>query len=422
MTKQIFPIKTESACLLKWAWSSVYFNSGTTSSCHRTTKHPINLDNFTEFHNIPEKISDRKHMMQGNWPGNGCEYCKHVEEAGGVSDRIAQLDHQESQALTPPELHANHNATSVTPTILEVWFTNTCNMTCVYCSPFYSSRWQQENKKFQITTDENHVSNPNYDQMVDKFWKWLSEEERYKVIQRYHVLGGEPFLLKELDDSIDFWNTHANPDLVFSVVSNLNIPHTRFQQYIKKFERLVLSRKIWKLQLTASLDGWGPQQEYVRHGLDLNLWQKNFEYLLDRPWISLSINSVISSLTIKQFPELVEKVNEWNKRQITSIGRYEAEPILHSAISSTNVDDIYSFGPGVFDQDFERALNIMPEDTKIQRTQKDILQGMALTLKNSSRNPTQILKLKSYLDKLDFRRKLNWRDQFPWLDQDFNVK
>jgi hypothetical protein len=422
MTKQIFPIKTESACLLKWAWSSIFFNLGATSSCHRTTKHPISLDNFTEFHNIPEKISDRNHMLRGSWPGNGCEYCKQVEYANGISDRIAQLAHQESHALTPPELHTNQNATSVTPTILEVWFTNTCNMLCTYCGPHHSSRWEQENRKFQKNTHNEYTTNTNYDQMVDKFWAWLSEEDRYKVIQRYHILGGEPFLLKELDDSIEFWNNHANPDLVFSVISNLNIPHARFQQYIKKFEKLVLSRKIWKLQLTASLDGWGPQQEYVRYGLDLNLWQKNFEYLLDRPWISLSVNSVISSLTIKQFPDLVKKINEWNKQQITSIGRYNAEPILHSAISSKSIDNIYSFGPDVFDQDFEKALAIMPEDTKIQRSQKDILQGMAITLKDSSRNTAQILKLKNYLDDLDSRRKLNWRHQFPWLDQDFNVK
>lgn len=428
MTKKIFPIKTQTSCLLKWAWSSVFFNEGTTASCHRTRKYPIDVNNFGSFHNHPEKIRARELMLDGKWPGAGCEYCKIVEDADGISDRLSQLDQQESLALTPPELYTDPTATSVTPTILEVWFTNTCNMSCVYCGPRYSSIWEQEDKKFKrdIGVIHHHVGityvkNPNYDQMVSDLWKWMAEEDRYKIIQRYHVLGGEPFLLRELDTSIDFWNNHGNPDLVFSLFSNLNIPHDRFKTYIKKFERLVLSNKIWKLQLTASLDGWGPEQEYVRYGLSLDLWQKNFEYLIDRPWISLSVNSVISSLTIKQFPALVEKINEWNKKQVTSIGRYPAEPILHSVVSSQIVGNIYSFGPGVFDQEFNRALAAMPIDTKIQQGQKDILQGMSNALKKSTRNTNQILALKEYLDELDYRRQTNWRDQFPWLDQDFSV-
>ena len=427
MNKQIFPIETATSCLLKWAWSSVFFNDGTTASCHRTKRYPINIDNFESFHNHPAKLIAREHMLNGMWPGAGCEYCKNVEDSGGISDSLSQLEQQQSPNLTPPELLKNNKATAVTPTILEVWFTNTCNMACVYCGPQYSSIWEQENRKFNkdlsgLNLLAPHVKNANYNKMVEQLWQWLAEQDRYKTLQRYHVLGGEPFLLKELDASIDFWNNHGNPDLVFSIISNLNIPHERFQKYIKKFERLVLSNKIWKLQLTASLDGWGPEQEYVRYGLDLSLWQKNFEYLLDRPWISLSINSVISALTIKQFPALVEKINQWNTKQKTSAGRYTAEPILHSFISSRLTDNIYSFGPGVFDQEFEQILNAMPADTKIQQGQKDIMQGISVALQQSTRSLEKIKKLQQYLDEIDHRRKTNWKSHFPWLNNDFTIQ
>ena len=427
MTQKIFPIVTETSCLFKWNWSSLFFNSGSSASCHRTKKYPIDPNNFGEFHNLPEKLRARETMLDGKWPGFGCEYCKSVEEQGGVSDRQFNIKQLKNTSLVPPELYADPNAISVTPTILEVYFDNTCNMACTYCGPHHSSRWEEENRKFKKEfavgpgkfSIKRSQHNPYRDKMIADFWNWLSEDNRYKVIQRYHVLGGEPFIIKELDVSIDFWDQHGNPDLTFSVVTNLNVPHKRFKSYIKKFEKLVLTNKIWKLQLTASLDSWGSEQEYVRWGLDLDLWQKNFEFLINKPWIELSINSVLSALTIKKFPDLLEKIKEWNKQQTSVAGRWSAGPILHSF---NTIDDIYYFGAGVFDLDFEHILELMPTDSFLQQGHRDIMQGIFTKIQTTPRNLLGIQELKQYLTELDYRRKTNWRDQFPWLDQDFSVQ
>jgi hypothetical protein len=429
MTNKIFPINTDTACLLKWNWSTIFFNSGTSASCHRTQRYPIDPNNFDNFHNLPDKVRARKIMLDGQWPGSGCEYCKIVEEHDGISDRESNLNQLQNKLLVPPELHNNATETAVTPTILEVYFNNTCNMACVYCGPHFSSKWEDENRRFngEFELDSGPYSNQraqnntHYDDMVAKFWQWLAQDDHYKTIQRYHVLGGEPFLLKELDDSIDFWDQHGNPDLVFSVITNLNIPHSRFVNYIKKFERLVLSNKIWKLQLTASLDCWGTEQKYVRWGLDLDLWQKNFEFLLNRPWIEVSINSAISALTVKQLPSLIEKINKWNQEQTKVAGRWKSEPILYSFNTTGGIDDIYNFGPDVFARDFERVLELMPTDTEAQQDQLQCMQGIANTLANSQLNVLGIEKLKQYLTQLDFRRNTSWQDQFSWLNQDFSI-
>jgi hypothetical protein len=50
-----FPIKTKTACQLKWNWSTVYLTEGKTASCHRTNHHTFNTDEF-DFHNTPSKI------------------------------------------------------------------------------------------------------------------------------------------------------------------------------------------------------------------------------------------------------------------------------------------------------------------------------------------------------------------------------
>lgn len=425
--QKTFPIHSDSACLLKWAWSTVYFNSGTSASCHRTQKYAIDPGNFDNFHNLPDKISARQMMLQGQWPRAGCEYCKQVEDTGGVSDRQYNLQQQQGTWLTPPELLDNATATNVTPTILEVYFKNTCNMKCVYCGPHFSSQWEDENRKFNKSFETSQLfdikqtqHNPNYDQMVQGLWNYLEDNDRYKTLRRYHILGGEPFLMSELDDSIDFWKRHPNPDLVFSIVTNLNIPTARFEKYVQQFERLVMSNKIWKLQLTASLDCWGSDQEYVRYGLDLELWERNFELLLNRPWVALSINSAISALTIKSMPGLLEKINAWNTKQVATANWHQrewaAEPILHSFNTTGQYDDPYQFGPGVFDKDFKRILELMPDTPA-----RTVMAGIAQQLAKSNRNNKKIENLKMYLSELDQRRGTNWRSQFAWLDQDFSV-
>lgn len=357
-------------------------------------------------------------MLNGEWCGNGCEYCRNIETKNQISDRIMQLSMQQDPGLTAPELHQNPMATHVTPTMIEVWFNNTCNMKCVYCGPEFSSLWVDEIRKNGASIGHpktllDNNPNPHYDQMVADFWKYLATDDRYRALRRFHVLGGEPFLIKGTHQSLDFWEAHPNPDLVFAVISNLNIPHSIFLSYVDRFQRLVDQNKVWQFQITASLDSWGAHQEFVRHGLDLDLFQKNFESLLGRPWASLSINSTITSLTIKQLPDLIEKINHWSQ--------LHHEPILHSFNYSTNIANPFIFGQGVFDQDFVKILSLMPQDTDTQRSQKSMMNGIAESLKQANCDPEKIKQFKQYLDQLDQRRNTNWRALFGWLDQDFNL-
>jgi pyruvate-formate lyase-activating enzyme len=421
----IFPIKVEPACLLKWSWSSVFLNTGTSASCHRTEPYTIDPNNFNNFHNVPEKIRDRTAMLNGQWPGHGCEYCRNVESAGGTSDRQYQLDAQGDVCQHPPELNINPSATEVTPTILEVYFTNTCNMACVYCGPHFSSKWEDENRKFKSNFENSSAfkmqtspDNPHYTQMVNDLWRYLDEGDRYQILRRFHILGGEPFLLKELDATIDFWDSHGNINLVISIISNLNVPHKRFKQYMKRFERLILERKIWKIQITASLDAWGIEQEYTRYGLELSLWEKNFEFLVDQPWVTPSINSALSGLTIKQMPALIEKINYWNSKRgplIQNNDNVFGERIHYSVNTTSMKDDLYIFGPDIFRDDLAKVIELMPSVSDTDISTRKQMESIAITSNASVKDDNKIQDLKQYLTLLDHRRNTNWQNTFPWL-------
>ena len=173
---------------------------------------------------------------------------------------------------------------------------------------------------------------------------------------------------------------------------------------------MVADQHIRKLQMSCSLDCWGKEQEYVRQGLDLAEWQENFEYMLTKDWIQLSINSTITGLTIKTMPEFIENLVRWNQV------RPKDKTIQYSFMSAVQpvqmMPDI--FGPGVFDQEFEQVLALMPRDSS-----REHLAGVFKQINSKTRDVKRINDLKVYLTELDRRRNTNWKETFPWLDQEW---
>ena len=421
MSNRVFPIKSDTACLLKWAWSTVYLGQGTSSSCHRTDQAPIPPDNFASFHNLPNKVAARELMRTGSWPQGGCQYCEKIEAAGGMSDRQYQLHAGHEADRTPEELLANPEANEVVPTILEVYFNNVCNMACLYCGSHFSSKWEEENRRFGVFEQDrvrfgyNQEWNPNYEKMLSDFWRYLDENNRYQKIRYYQILGGEPFFQKEFDTSLEFWETHPNPELTFNIITNLKVPPRKFRAYIDRFGKMVENGALKRLQITGSIDAWGPQEEYVRWGLDLVEWQENWEYLLDKDWVVMCINAAITGLTIKTLPDLVQRINGWNAQ------RNPWNPISFSFMTAMTppemVPDI--FGSGVFDEDFDRVLAAMPREKPQDLSAVEHMEGIRKQIESTPRDASRIADLKTYLTEIDRRRGTRWQDLFPWLDQDW---
>ena len=415
--KSFFPIKTATACQLKWAWSTVYLQLGSTSSCHRVTIHKFDIDSFN-FHNTPEKISQRKDMLGGYWPDSSdkesttCEnYCGAIEKTNqGQSDRQFFSDVPD---LSPPELDINPQEVTVSPTILEVYVDNVCNLGCVYCVPELSSRIDFEMKKYGkfskngLVLESTYSKPSDYDHTLEKFWYWM--EHHAHELKRLHLLGGEPFYQQQFDMFLDFFDANPCPELEFNIVTNLMISKTKLETYIERLRKMLVNRKIKRLDITASIDCWGPQQEFVRYGLKLPEWKENFEYLVNQKWIKLNINNTMSALTIKTLPELLELFGGWNKNR--TIEHYFAKLFAPTYLDPT------IFGPDEFKDDFKKILDLMETETWRGSHAKKYMQGIIATIEKSVYNKEEVLKLLTYLDEIDRRRNTNWRELFPWLER-----
>jgi len=413
----VFPIKTKTACQLKWTWSTLYLNDGTTSSCHRVGRHPIPLENFEDFHNTPEKIDQRQVMLRGEWPqplpymskDEGCRYCEKIENAGGQSDRQYHL---QIPGLIPKELEQDPAATVVTPRILEVFLSNTCNLSCTYCGPKNSSKIQLENVKHGefnkngLTLPVLDIDRNDNQDYVRAFFQWL--EKNYLHLRRLHLLGGEPLYQKEFFQCMDFFKTHSNKDLEFNIVTNLMLDTEKLKTLLEQWKEMLVKKHIKRFDITVSLDCWGPEQEYARHGLKLDTIESNMNLLLAQKWLYLNINSTLSPLTLKRFPELIAKINSWKKiKKLNHHFQTVFSPEHHNP-------DI--FGADFWSQDFERALAMMPDSDWQETSSKNYLLGIYKQIQKSCVKPEMILQLHTHLDELDRRRGTNWKELFPYLE------
>jgi MoaA/NifB/PqqE/SkfB family radical SAM enzyme len=397
-----FPIVSDTACQLKWNWSTVYLTTEKTASCHRTNHHKFDLEQF-DFHNTPGKIDDRKKMLNGQWPATGCNYCQDIETAGSASDRITNLHFPGIHA--PPELDQDNSAVHVTPRILEVYFDNTCNLKCLYCGPHFSSLWDAENIKFG---DPAFVKSKNIESNKKKLFEWLKHHGHNLTL--FNILGGEPLYQPELEECLTLFEQYPAPELKLQMFTNLNARLPYLQKIIQRVKKLIDTECIREFEITASLDCWGAPQEYVRYPLNLQEWEKNFEYLLSESWINLIINSTVTPLTVKTLPDLLEKINHWNLTR--KVYHYQ------NSVNSPDHMFIDLFG-GIFREDFDRAVSLKPNHTPEDLASKNYLIGIAKQSQQGGPRPEQIYQLFNFLNTMDKRRNTHWPTVFPWLIDEF---
>jgi hypothetical protein len=73
----------------------------------------------------------------------------------------------------------------------------------------------------------------------------------------------------------------------------------------------------------------------------------------------------------------------------------------------------------IFSEDFDKALRLKTERTPEEISSKNYLLGIAKQSKNNEPNVFEITELFDHLNKMDLRRKTNWRETFPWLINEF---
>jgi len=265
-----------------------------------------------------------------------------------------------------------------------------------------------------VTLDYNRFRlNPNIERDTELLFKWFDKnlQKLHKII----VLGGEPFLQKETFRFIEMLENNSYPDLTLVFFSNHNVEHERFKGWIERLDKLQKSGRLDKVQIFFSCDAFGPEGEYVRTGLDLQLALKNFEHILHKTNIEQGINSALTVTAVPGMPQMVDYINQCSK----------IKPIYWSMTKAANRDDknnpyLYPgiFGSKINDWGLVEAIDLFDVNTNgypdtVKVNHKKFMQGNTIEFNSLLPDLVRMKQLKIYLKELDRRRNTDYTKIFP---------
>lgn len=304
-----------SYCVAKWKQVTLLLQSGLTHSCHHPPTHKVPLEELaldhSALHNTVHKKLQRKMMLEGKRPAE-CDFCWRVEDLGQVSDRVLKsgtdwaAGHIERLSVLP--WNAN-----VSPSYLEVSFSNLCNMACAYCGPISSSRWQKDIETYGAypSSEHNMRTTPRIYRDEDNpylkaFWKWFPEI--YGELNTIRVTGGEPLLNEDTFKLLEYVIANPNTELRVAVNSNLNIIPRQIDRLVGLLEKL--KGKVGEIFIFVSLDTYGEQAAYIRDGLNFSLFMSNLTRLCGLKHVKVSIMSTFNALSVPSYGQFLRMIAE----------------------------------------------------------------------------------------------------------------
>lgn len=407
-------------CLAKWHHTTIYLQTGETHSCYHPRPHKIPLegleDNPSLLHNTPQKKAERQQMINGEKP-SGCQYCWNIECMG--KDYISDRKERNASIYTPERFNTikQDPMADVNPQYVEISFGNECNFKCGYCHPKHSSSYHKEIRDFgPYSMVKNHRNDIDWFKVYEEetnpyvkaFWKWWPDLKKTLTILR--ITGGEPLLQQSTWRMFDELERNPCPNLELNINSNFGVKPILIERFANKVNSLVENGCIKDFKVFTSMDTWGPQAEYIRTGLDLELWEKNFDTYMTKTKMPLTFMVTFNILTVTNFNKLLEKFLEWRKKYNTDD---------QTKWQRIRFDTPYLKEPLQYD------MNILPKEDFIPFMKKH-LQFIADNVDDANRHKFSILEYEKFRRVVDYMSSTNYsldkitegrRDFFNWFTE-----
>lgn len=310
-----------SFCAAKWYNATIWLGSGQTTSCHHPPAHAIDREvlktNPKAIHNTPTKKLDRAMMQAGNRPP-GCEYCWKIEDMGvdAVSDRVYKSKIYPIKALD--EAYNTPQSEDVDLRTLEIAFDRTCQFACSYCNPAFSSTWVRDIKTngpyISLVSDgRNHFTHAHdasqlytygeKNPYTEAFFAWW-ESDLHKTLQELRITGGEPLMSGETWKLLDWFKANKGKSQTrLAINSNLGMDRLRLLEFVEK------TQDIPHLEIYTSNEAFQAQAEYIRDGLDYDLWMHNVQELLEHDHIrAVHVMCTINALCLDSLDTFLDQL------------------------------------------------------------------------------------------------------------------
>jgi len=269
-------MKTALSCDLKGQQKLFYFFLNQTSSCCRA--YPETLDPSKNLNNYIEHWQNESRALDQGIEIASCEHCWKRERNGEISIRTDQERPNWGE-------------------LIEFSFSNACNQMCSYCSPKFSSTWQDSVKNYGIYKNIYQSAKENIkikEKSETHIEYWMEQINNYvqgrpdnSVI--LNLVGGEPLMqIANLQNLLQLNNKKIKK---IRINTNLNPPTNKFLLWLLK------NIDVEKFEMTISLDAC-PEYNYIpRAGFDQKKFQDNLKLLINHK-VNFKFSAIISVLGI----------------------------------------------------------------------------------------------------------------------------
>jgi organic radical activating enzyme len=356
-------------CTAPWNGLTVREYGGVRTCCvGKTPLANLNVDSVESIEASPALKRIQAQMLNGEPDLENCANCVEREKDDGYS---TLRNHYNTfyPDFDPDQLRLKY---------LDLRWNNTCNLSCMYCGPHFSSTWNDK-----LTQNNLKPIKPYQDTLLE----WVLD--RASHIKEISLVGGEPMLMKQNYKLLEV----LPADCRISIITNLSYD-------LKNLPCLpdLLKRPADKVLWNISGENTHQQFEYVRQGANWNQFEENIKFLGQHWPDSLTSNMVYSVFNAFNLLEIVKIFKS------LGIQKFNLMPV------DVNTPINVSFMPLSIRLQAKQALDqvidyhrdsLHPED-------KDLypIQGASLISDHLEQGSGQMIGL------ADFQKQISWYDQW----------
>jgi MoaA/NifB/PqqE/SkfB family radical SAM enzyme len=240
--------------------------------------------------------SVKDHMNQGKMHP-GCSYCYNEEQSGMYSKRMR--DNENFIDIIETKQFENVK-------LIDLKLGNLCNLKCMICSPGASSKWFEEQTRWEgpkLAVEKNYSKKYRWFEK-QSFWDEL--KMHYHTITDIGLYGGEPFLIKSQFDFLkDLIRTGHSKNIVVSYSTNGTVfPENDLKLITENFK---------SVNIMLSLDGIENTFEYCRYPAKWKDVSSNLMKFRSLTNTMLTISYSVSMFSVFNIPESLKYYSELNQ-------------------------------------------------------------------------------------------------------------
>jgi sulfatase maturation enzyme AslB (radical SAM superfamily) len=307
--------------------------------------HPVGkISSLSEFLHGKEMTDLRDNMCNGSTPSAGCVKCVSSESIGLVSPRL--------HLLNKPWASSNLDIK-----LLDIFYSNICNLACIMCDPTSSSKLASERHAIGFID--------KIPRMVNNTDRALEAMDQLPNLESVSLIGGEFFIFK---DNLIILDKIIEKKLGCRIVTNATVITDT---------HLVKLKQIPNLEIQISVDGIGKSYEFIRYPAVWTEVEQNIKRIKSSlPQANINFRIVVQPLNIQYLPDALEHFNkllipthaqnmgtpsELSWPILTEMEKQSLDQLLHNKLQYAKItkqqkDDIVKFINGINQSQFDQGL------------------------------------------------------------------